>query len=45
MHLNDWFASHARPEKDGLNLPVSGGGQLRPVGGKWEDGSKSFVEN
>ena len=28
---------------DGRNLPVAGGGQLRPVGATWGDGSPAFV--
>ena len=34
-------ADHA--EHDGRNLPVAGGGQLRPAGGTWEDGSPAFA--
>ena len=41
--LESWFAEQATAERDGRNLPVAGGGQLRPVGGTWEDGSPAFV--
>jgi arylsulfatase A-like enzyme len=41
--LESWFAEQATAEHDGRNLPVAGGGQLRPVGGTWEDGSPAFV--
>ena len=41
--LVSWFAEQATAAHDGRNLPVAGGGQLRPVGGTWEDGSPAFV--
>jgi arylsulfatase A-like enzyme len=41
--LEDWFTQYVHPEKDGQTLPVTGGGQLRPVGGTWEDGSEAFI--
>ena len=41
--LESWFADQATAEHDGRNRPVAGGGQLRPVGGKWEDGTPAFV--
>ena len=41
--LESWFAEQATAEHDGRDLPVAGGGQLRPVGGAWEDGSPAFV--
>ena len=40
--LEDWFSIYADPEKDGRELAVTGGGQLRPVGGDWEDGGDAF---
>ena len=40
--LEDWYSSVSTVEKDGKSLPVTGGGQLRPVGGKWEDGTDAF---
>ena len=43
--LEEWFAEHASADKDGRNLPVTGGGQLRPVGGAWENGSPAFQPN
>ena len=41
--LEDWFARYTVPEVDGRDLAVTGGGQMRPVGGKWEDGSDAFA--
>ncbi len=43
--MESWFADHSSQEKDGRNLPVIGGGQLRPVGGVWEDGSPAFTDH
>ena len=43
--LEEWFAEQASADKDGRNLPVTGGGQLRPVGGAWENGSPAFQPN
>ena len=40
--LEDWFSTYADPEKDGRERAVTGGGQLRPVGGAWEDGGDAF---
>jgi len=40
--LEAWFATHSRVEVDGRDLPVTGGGQMRPVGGQWEDGTPAF---
>jgi arylsulfatase A-like enzyme len=40
--LEDWYSTVSTAEKDGKDLPVTGGGQLRPVGGSWEDGSDAF---
>ena len=41
--LEEWFVRHTVPEKDGKDLPVTGSGQMRPVGGSWEDGSEAFA--
>ncbi|MDA0711330.1 MAG: sulfatase, partial [bacterium] len=41
--LEDWFARYVRPDRDGRNFPVIGGGQLRPVGGPGEDGRDAFT--
>ncbi|MGA1197787.1 MAG: sulfatase-like hydrolase/transferase [Candidatus Latescibacterota bacterium] len=41
--LENWFTQYVHTEKDGKNFPVTGGGQLRPVGGLWEDGSDAFI--
>ena len=40
--LEGWFERYADPERDGLQRPVTGLGQLRPVGGAWEDDSPAF---
>jgi len=40
--LEHWFERYADPERDGRTRPVNGLGQLRPVGGAWEDGSSAF---
>ncbi len=42
--LEDWFAQYVDPEKDGVGRGVSGSGQLRPIGGAWEDDRPPFVE-
>ncbi len=41
--LEDWYSTVSTAEKNGRELPVTGGGQLRPVGGAWENGSDSFT--
>jgi choline-sulfatase len=43
--LETWFEKYVRPKKDGKAIGVSGGGQLRPVGDEWEDGSPRFSEH
>jgi arylsulfatase A-like enzyme len=43
--LETWFDRFVRPEKDGKDRGVSGGGQLRPVGNGWEDGNSPFAEH
>ena len=43
--LEEWFAEQVSADKDGRTLPVGGGGQLRPVGGAWADGSPAFTAN
>lgn len=40
--MEDWFSTYADPEKDGRERGVSGGGQMRPLGGAWEDGAPAF---
>ncbi len=40
--LEDWFVRYADPERDGRTRPVTGLGQLRPVGGAWDDDSPDF---
>ena len=39
-----WFGRYVEPDKDGRHLPVTGGGQLRPVGRNRDDGSGAFSE-
>jgi arylsulfatase A-like enzyme len=41
--LEDWFARYVDPVKDGRDRDVSGGGQLRPLGGDWERGGEAFA--
>ena len=43
--LEEWFAEQISADKDGRKLPAGGGGQLRPVGRAWEDGSPAFTAN
>ena len=43
--LERWFTRYVNPEKDGLDRGVRGPGQLRPLGGKWEDGSEAFAQD
>ena len=40
--LEGWFERYADPERDGRTRPVTGLGQLRPVGGARDDGSPAF---
>lgn len=40
--LTGWFERYADPERDGRSRPVTGLGQLRPVGGAWKDDSPAF---
>jgi arylsulfatase A-like enzyme len=42
--LKGWFIRYVNPEKDGVGRRVLGRGQLRPLGGKWEDGSEAFEQ-
>jgi len=44
-NMENWFDRHSSKEKNGRDLPVTGGGQLRPVGGSWEDGSPAFTDH
>ncbi len=43
--MENWFDHHSSKDKEGKDLPVQGGGQLRPVGGTWEDGSQAFIDH
>ena len=40
--LEDWFDRYVDPDRDGLKWNVTGLGQMRPVGGKWEDEREPF---
>ena len=42
VELEHWFDRYADPDRDGRSRPVTGLGQLRPVGGAWEDDSPAF---
>lgn len=42
--LEYWFDRYADPDRDGWSRPVSGAGQLRPVGGAWDDDSPDFEQ-
>ena len=42
--LEGWFDRYAEPSRDGRTRPVSGAGQLRPVGGAWDDDSPAFEQ-
>tara|TARA_B100000029_G_scaffold516824_1_gene635340 strand:+ start:56120 stop:57526 length:1407 start_codon:yes stop_codon:yes gene_type:complete len=41
--LETWFDQFAVPDKDGRSRPVTGQGQLRPVGNEWDDKSPDFA--
>ena len=41
--LEGWFERYAEPDRDGRSRPVTGVGQLRPVGGAWDDDSPAFA--
>lgn len=40
--LETWFKEYVIPDIDGLSYNVTGYGQLRPVGKKWDDGKEPF---
>ena len=40
--MEEWFDRYVEPDKDGLAYNISGAGQVRPVGKKWEDGTDPF---
>ncbi len=42
--LEGWFARHADADKDGRDRGVTGGGQMRPIGGDWEDDREAFAQ-
>ncbi|MXX03813.1 MAG: sulfatase-like hydrolase/transferase [Gemmatimonadetes bacterium] len=42
--LEGWFERYADPDRDGWSRQVSGAGQLRPVGGDWDDDSPAFEQ-
>ena len=40
--METWFREYIVPEKDGREYSITGSGQNRPVGLKWEDGKEPF---
>jgi len=42
--MEAWFARFVVQDRDGRDYEITGKGQLRPVGGTWEDGSQSFAQ-
>jgi arylsulfatase A-like enzyme len=40
--LESWFTRYVDPDKDGHKFDVTGNGQMRPVGQKWNNGSSPF---
>ena len=42
--LEDWFARYSEPDRDGRQYHVTGKGQLRPVGSRWQDGREAFAQ-
>ena len=42
--MEDWFTQYVIPDKNGREYNVTGSGQLRPVGRKWEDGQEPFIQ-
>lgn len=43
--MEKWFEEHVDPNKDGLKYDVTGSGQMRPVGKKWDDETEPFFHN
>ena len=43
--LEEWFERFVVQGRDGRDFAVTGKGQLRPVGGKWEGNDPSFAED
>ena len=42
--MESWFDRYVEPDVDGKNRPVTGSGQLRPIGSSWDDGSEAFAK-
>ena len=42
--MESWFDRYVEPDVDGKNRPVTGSGQLRPIGASWDDGSQAFAK-
>ena len=42
--MEEWFDEYVIPDINGRMYNVTGYGQLRPVGRKWEDGEAPFTE-
>jgi arylsulfatase A-like enzyme len=43
--LEAWFARFTELGRDGRHYDVTGHGQLRPVGGRWQDGDQPFAQD
>ncbi len=43
--MEDWFAKHVDPDKDGMKHDVNGLGQMRPVGKDWDDETEPFFHS
>ena len=42
--MEDWFSQYVIADKNGREYNVTGSGQLRPVGQKWENGEEPFIQ-
>jgi choline-sulfatase len=40
--MEAWFDRYVEVDKDGKEYPVTGSGQLRPIGSEWRDQSQAF---
>ena len=45
QRLEEWYERYVVPKRDGRNFAVTGKGQLRPVGGQWEDSATQRPES
>jgi arylsulfatase A-like enzyme len=44
QEMESWFDRYVEPDVDGKNRPITGSGQLRPIGASWDDGSRAFAK-